>query len=99
MANQSLFYYEGMEDAANFYAKKSVEIMDLVDAIKRRNDTLVNSEWNGDSALAFQERFDSDHAEKMRNISNALEDISRTIKELVASRQQWEQEQAGKFNG
>ena len=99
MANQSLFVYEGMEDAARFYGEKATDIRDLVTAIKGRNDQLVSSEWNGDSAVAFQQRFESDHAVKMNNIAEALDDIAKTINELVASRQQWEQEQASKFGG
>lgn len=97
MANQSLFVYEGMEDAAGFYGEKANEIRDLVKAIKDRNDQLVSSEWNGDSAVAFQQRFESDHAVKMGNIAEALDDIAKTIKGLVSSRLQWEKEQAGKF--
>ena len=97
MANQSLFVYEGMESAAHFYEEKAGDIHDLVAAIKRRNDQLVGYEWNGDSAKAFQDRFENDHAVKMEELASALEDISKTIKELVASRREWEQEQASKF--
>lgn len=97
MANQSLFVYDGMENAASFYTNKATEIRELVQAIKDRNSQLVSSEWNGDSAVAFQDRFESDHAVKMENIAAALDDISTTITGLVSSRMQWEQEQASKF--
>lgn len=99
MASQSLFVYEGMQEAASFYSKKATEIRELIDRINQRNDQLVDSEWNGDSALAFQERFRSDHAKKMESIAESLDDISRTISELVQSRMEWEQEQASKFGG
>ena len=99
MANQSLFVYEGMLDAASFYRKKANEIRDLVTAIEGRNDQLVSTEWNGDSAIAFQDRFENDHAKKMNDIATALDDIAKTINELVANRQDWEAEQASKFGG
>lgn len=95
--SQSLFVYEGMENAASFYTTKAGEIRELCKAIEQRNDQLVSAEWNGDSAVAFQERFKTDHAVKMENLAQALDDVSRTIKGLVASRRAWEEEQAGKF--
>lgn len=97
MSGQSLFVYEGMRDAANYYGTKAGEIRDLCQAIQRRNSQLISSEWNGDSAVAFSERFESDHAKKLEAIAVALDDISSTINQLVASREEWEAEQAGKF--
>lgn len=97
MSEQSLFVYEGMRDAANYYDTKAGEIRELCTAIQSRNTQLISSEWNGDSAKAFSERFEQDHAKKLEAIAGALDDISKTIAQLVASRLEWETEQAGKF--
>ncbi len=95
MAGQILIVYEGMQNAANYYTQCAEQFRELCTAIINRNEQLVSSEWNGDAALAFQERFSSDHADKIEKVAVALDEISTFITTYIANQQSADSDQAG----
>lgn len=93
--DQILVVYEGMQDAAGKYTGWASDIRDLCSTIKSRNTQLVSSEWNGQAAVAFEERFSSDHAVAMGKVADALDEISSFITNYIANQQSADQSQAG----
>lgn len=93
--DQILVVYEGMKDAATKYTGWAGEIRDLCSTIKSRNSQLVSSEWNGQAAVAFEERFSSDHAVAMGKVADALDEIASFINSYIANQQSADQSQAG----
>ena len=89
-----LVNYPGMEDAANFYTSRAADLRDMTKNIKTRNGQLVSSEWNGEAALAFQERFETDHAVNMEKVAQALDEIASFIRKYVSEHQSGDSAQA-----
>ena len=89
-----LIDYAGMQDAQSKYTAWAEDLRSMKTAISNRNSQLVSAEWNGQSAVAFQERFDSDHALAMEKVAAALDNIATFISNYIANQQNADSEQA-----
>ena len=95
--DQILVVYSGMENAAKYYTDRAGELRDMIKKINGRNEQLVTFEWNGEAAVAFRERFISDHAQKMESVAEALDEIAGFIYNYLKNRQSEDTAQAGQI--
>ena len=89
-----LVNYPGMEEAATFYTDRATDLREMTNSIKSRNGQLVSADWNGEAALAFQERFETDHAVNMEKVAQALDEIASFIRKYVSEHQSGDSAQA-----
>lgn len=94
MGTRKLIDYDAMAEAATYYTNKAQELREMIEAIKSRNAALVGYDWQSETAEAFQERFETDHATKMEVVAEALDDISRFISDYISGETEGDHSQA-----
>ncbi len=90
--------YEVLTQGKTVYANQAAAIMDIVDIINRMNADLQQG-WSNETARAFVERISSDHIPKLKQASEAIQEVSDYINTYLANKQSEDMQGASAISG
>jgi len=97
MADEIRADYEEMEQISNRFANQSQTIQQMMQKVRSSMDKLEGGDWIGRGSDAFFNEMNSDVLPATERLIQALDEASRTTKDISQTVQQAEEEASSRF--
>lgn len=97
MADEIRADYEEMEQISNRFANQSQTVQQMMQKVRSSMDKLESGDWIGRGSDAFFNEMNSEVLPATERLIQALDEASRTTKDIAQTVQQAEEEASSRF--